>query len=219
MAKKCIPGVFCIENMTLFILLFIFLLSLFFFFTITNRIGGPSEPLLRTQPVNELPVFGTSRRDIPIIGLGKSDVFSDPYFPPLKDNIESGIFYTGPPAFGIGNFPTRRGLPINIETQPTGSYFNQIGILTRSGNINGELILPIFGRNLFSNRDKWQYYTLSNTGNISSKLPVRVHGKDGMSEYGVDELTNGDVVYVQGYNDIFLATVYDSRGLSYIPYL
>jgi hypothetical protein len=40
-----------------------------------------------------------------------------------------------------------------------------------------------------------------------------------MSEYGVDEIYGGDVIYVQGYNDIFLATIYENRGISYIPYL
>lgn len=199
MAKKCIPGVFCIENMTLFILCIVVLMSFFLFFTIFHD----SKENIRVQQTKLREIY--QEPSVNVLAI-KNDVFTDPYFPPLKDNI------------GIVDY--RRGVPINIETQRRGtSHFNQIGILTRTGNINGELILPIFGRNLIANRDKWQYYTLSNTGNISSKLPIRVNGKDAMSEYGVDEIYNGDVVYVQGYNDIFLATVYDSRGLAYLPYL
>jgi hypothetical protein len=209
MAKKCIPGGgLCIENMTLF---FIILLLLFcVFFLITTIRSAPIDYRRQTNIVNNDYV----ESGVPsIIGLAKNDVFSDPYFPPLKDNIGGGIYYPN------NMVNVRRGVPVNIETRPTGSSFNQVGILTRGGNVNGELILPVFGRNLYSNSNKWQYYTLSNTGNISSKLPIRVHGKDAMSEYGVDEIFNGDVIYVQGYNDIFLATIYDSRGLSYIPYL
>jgi hypothetical protein len=205
MAKKCIPGVICIENMTLFFLLLTCLLAAFLFFTLRSS----QNNLIRTHYTHPLAILS------PTIDLARNDVFSDPYFPPLKDNMDGP--FVRPPIFQ-GTYE-RRGVPINMETQRTGRSFNQIGVLTRSGNINGELILPIFGRDLLSNRNKWQYYTLSNTGNISSKLPVRVHGKDGMSEYGVDEINNGDVIYVQGYNDIFLATIYDSRGNSYIPYL
>jgi hypothetical protein len=229
MAKKCIPGVFCIENMTLFILLFVFLiLILLFFFTI--RLLNPMGLLSpRGSQNTENTLLSTTNSIIyPPIDLAindafpsKNNVFTDPYYPPLKDNID--VFY--PPLFAT------RGIPINIETQRTGSFnsfnktsFNQVGILTQTPNLsettvsNTPLILPVFGRNLLTNRDKWQYYTLSNTGNISSKLPIRVKGKDGMTEYGVDEIYNGDSVYVQGYNDNFIANIYDSRIPSYIPY-
>jgi hypothetical protein len=213
MAKKCIPGGgLCIENMTLFLIILLLLFCVFFLM-ITIR-SAPVDYRRQTNIVNNNSDYVES--GIPsIISLAKNDVFSDPYFPPLKDNVGGGIYPSNMANIQV----VRRGVPINIETRPTGSSFNQVGILTRGGNINGELILPVFGRNLYSNSNKWQYYTLSNTGNISSKLPIRVHGKDAMSEYGVDEIFNGDVIYVQGYNDIFLATIYDSRGLSYIPYL
>jgi|LakMenEpi03Aug12_release.lakeMendotaPanAssembly.Ray.scaffolds.fasta_scaffold10112_4 hypothetical protein len=215
MAKKCIPGVFCIENMTLFILFFMFLISLFFIFIMFRSEKKIHNTANRISLTETPPVLPPS---LPLIGLAKTDVFSDPYFPPVQDNTGIGVYYPRNFTDVRGSIP-RRGVPINIETQPTGSSFNQVGILTRAGNKNGELILPLFGRNLLTNRDKWQYYTLSNTGNISSKLPVIVHKKNGMSEYGVDEIYGGDVIYVQGYNDIFLATIYENRGISYIPYL
>jgi hypothetical protein len=182
MAKKCIPGVVCVENMTLFLVFLILLLVIFLFFVY-------QRPPSTTTLLSLSPSIGLATKP--------TDVFSDPYFPPLQD-----------PTIGF-----RRGIP-----RPT---FSQVGILSLHTSGSREpIILPIFGKNLYSNRNKWQYYTLSNTGNISSKLPLSVHGKDGMSEYGVDEINSGDVLYVQGYNESFVATIYDSRGgISYLPYL
>ena len=254
MAKKCIPGVLCVENMTLFIVFLLLLFSLFFFFTV-NR-----DPSLQTHL--SFPKFYSTQTTIEnsgqsmmfpsslSLGLAKPDIFNDPYYPPLKDNIGSGVYYPrnftdvrGLPyvvpsvvsssVYGVSNTPVVNNIPlvsniplvrntlvapINIETQRTGGSYGQVGILTRQLSSTPDMILPLFGRNLFSNRNKWQYYTVSNTGQISSKLPVRVNGKDGMSEYGVDELMCGDTVYVEGYKDTFLATIYDSRGISYLPY-
>jgi hypothetical protein len=159
----------------------------------------------------------------PSFGLAKTGVFEDPYFPPLKETGGywprfssvvgvSSTAYGLSPSYGTSTY----GIPVNIETQPVRSHsFDQVGILTRERG--GDMILPLFGRNV--NHDKWQYYTLSNTGNISSKLPVKVQNRDGMNEYGINEMNNGEIVFVQGYNDSFVSTLYDSRGPSYIPYL
>ena len=126
--------------------------------------------------------------------------FLNPYKPPLKPNM-----YIEP-----------RGIPINISTQGPASAYAQIGILTR---INGpETILPLMGRSLITNRNKWQYYTISNNNNLV-KLPVVNKGKSCTNEYGCDELYNGDTIYVQGYNDAFKATIYENNSLKYIPYI
>jgi hypothetical protein len=103
----------------------------------------------------------------------------------------------------------------SVNTQPTNYTFDQIGILNKVGSSdhNAFNILPLFGRNLFSNRNKWQYYTISNLG---VKLPLRVNGRDGLTEYGVDELYDGDTVFVQGYNETFRVTIYGNNGISYV---
>ena len=126
--------------------------------------------------------------------------FLDPYKPPLKPNM----------------YIESKGIPINIPTQGTPSSYIQIGILTR---INGpETILPLMGRTLFTNRNKWQYYTISNNNNLV-KLPVINKGKSCTNEYGCDELYNGDTIYVQGYNDAFKTTIYENNTPKYIPYI
>ena len=80
------------------------------------------------------------------------------------------------------------------------------------------MILPLMGRSLITNRDKWQFYTMSDTNN-SVKLPVSNRGKSCTNEYGCDNIYNGDTVYVEGYNDAFKATVYENNNIRYIPYL
>jgi hypothetical protein len=126
--------------------------------------------------------------------------FLNPYKPPLKPNM-----YIEP-----------QGIPINISTQGPPSAYRQIGILTR---VNGaETILPLMGRSLITNRNKWQYYTISNNNNLV-KLPVVNKGKSCTNEYGCDELYNSDTIYVQGYNDAFKATIYENNTLKYIPYI
>jgi hypothetical protein len=76
------------------------------------------------------------------------------------------------------------------------------------------------GRKLMNGRDKWQYYTMANgSGNINTKLPVSVNGKSCTGEYGCNDIQNGDTVYVEGYNNVFTATVYENGTFSYIPYI
>ena len=74
------------------------------------------------------------------------------------------------------------------------------------------------GRELYANRDKWQYYTMSDQNN-SVKLPVSSNGKSCTGEYGCDSLSNGDTVYLEGYNDAFKVTMYENNVMQYIPFI
>lgn len=135
----------------------------------------------------------------------KKDVLLNKHAPPEKD----GEYY--PPEEKHPN-----GLPINIKTRGANVDYRQLGILTR---MNGEeMILPLMGKPLYSNRSKWQYYTMTDNNNIV-KLPISSNGRSCTDEYGCDELTNGDTVYVEGYNDMFKITVYDNKYFQYIPFL
>jgi hypothetical protein len=74
------------------------------------------------------------------------------------------------------------------------------------------------GRPLFTNRDKWQYYTISNQHN-NVKLPISFKGKSGLNDYGVDQIFNGDTIYVEGYNEAFRVTVYENDTIKYLPFI
>jgi hypothetical protein len=112
-----------------------------------------------------------------------------------------------------------RGIPVNVQTRGTNMAYQQVGILTRSVNNGQDMILPLMGRRLMTGRDKWQYYTISNTGNMNTKLPVSLNGKSCTGEYGCDDINNGDNVFVEGYNDTFRVTMYENSLFNYIPYL
>ena len=177
MGKKCIPGVLCIENMTLFLLFFILVVLLYLYFTTIKQ----QQPQLSVQPQ--------------VIVLGGMN-----NMPPQNDSLMLN---------GAG------AVPVNIESRGPSPAYTQIGILTRGSG--GDLILPLMGRRLI--RDKMQYYTISNTGNMNTKLPISKNGKSCTGEYGCDEVYDGDTVFVEGYSDTFRATIYENSRFNYIPYL
>jgi len=107
-------------------------------------------------------------------------------------------------------------MPINVRTRGFDDAYRQVGLLTR---INGrETLLALMGRALHTNRNKWQYYTISDQ-NHGIKLPVSKNGRSCTGEYGCDDLMNGDTIYVEGYKDAFKVTMYDNAAPRYIPYL
>ena len=201
MKKKCPPGIICIENVTITFLIFIIgLIGLYFYYKFS-----PNQPTVIVKrnivsPRNEIfPRWNTSYTD------ANRDVLLNPYSPPLKlDRFMPSFFSTIDP----------RGVPINVKTRGFNDAYRQVGLLTR---LNGrETILPLMGRPLHTNRNKWQYYTISDQ-NQGIKLPISYNGRSCTNEYGCDEIYNGDTVYVEGYNDTFKATIYENGSFQYIP--
>ena len=198
MGKKCIPGVFCIENMTLFLLFVISILLIYFYYTLIIKQTTSQKTDTNIILVNPTTIGGLSSRTI-----------LDPNGPPLRND---GVY------FPRDATDVRGSIPINMETRGTGMDYTQIGILTRNQG-QEPLILPLMGRQPMTGRDKWQYYTISNTGNMNTKLPVSLNGKSCTGEYGCDILNNGDTIYVEGYNTTFRATIYENSQFRYIPHL
>ena len=197
MAKKCIPGVICIENMTLFVLALLSISVGYLYYV--QFVRPPKEQTMIISSTGSL-------------DQGDSSL----YAPPLKTIDIRGPVQLPP--------VETRGIPVNIKTSTADTPYRQIGILTknvRSGNERSDpLILPLFGRNLLNGRDKWQYYTVSNSAGASfnAKLPISVNGRSCTGEYGCDGVYNGDTVYVEGYEDTFRATIYENSTLNYIPF-
>jgi hypothetical protein len=166
MGKKCIPGLFCIENMTLFVL-FVIAVFLGYFLYQQQRQQEQKQP-----PPQQIIIVKESANNLAE--------------PPTNHMYQS-------------------------------REYTQIGILTRTQAKGDDLILPLMGRRIRS--QKMQYYTLSNTGNVNAKLPISRNGKSCTGEYGCDEISNGDTVYVEGYSDTFKATVYENSQYNYMPNL
>ena len=103
--------------------------------------------------------------------------------------------------------------PQQINYQPPIQY-RQVGILTPLNGKETNNILPLMGRHI--RRGQWNYYTISNQHN-NVKLPISLRGKSALGERGVDEISNGDSVFVEGVFDAYKATVYDNDTLRYMP--
>ena len=206
MPKRCPPGVFCIENYTIFaIFCILFVITIYVFFKMPNHASSGVGPQNATTIIEEVPVsMSPFVRANPSLSFteNRGDILLNPYAPPVNDE-----------RYLIPSQDVRGVVPINIRTQGVDAAYRQVGILTSQNS--KEQILALMGRPLLTNRDQWQYYTMSERNNI--KLPVSVKGKSCMNEYGCDKIYDGDTVYVQGYNGIFRATIYDNDVLRYIP--
>jgi hypothetical protein len=211
MPKKCPPGVICIENFTfLFVGLLILTILVILYMNSNN-----SKIMLMKNHTNSASYNIPNKFDDYSNTTynhhhhqnhnSNNDILLNPYSAPLRDdrliNIDN---YNGP------------RMPINQPTQSHDTTYRQIGILTR---VQGEeTMLPLMGRPLFSNRDKWNFYTMNDKNNMI-KLPITFKNKSCTNDQGCDNVYNGDKVYVEGYNDIFKVTVYDNNVMQYIPYL
>jgi len=200
MAKRCPPGVICIENITIIFILIILLVSLFVYFKYYIGNGDKSYPMREIIRNDNSGLFPRSNYSYSNI---ENDILLNPYAPPHRDDR---IFPF--------NLDPRGSIPINISTSAVDTTYRQVGLLKR---VNGkEMLLPLMGRPLFTNRDKWQFYTL-NENNI--KLPVTFKQKSCTNEYGCDNVYTGDSVYVDGIDAVFKATMYDSAIYKYIPFV
>ena len=187
-----------VDNVSLLLIFLMVLMILAFFYmyikTSNNRIET-SEPTGK--------VYNPLVPSWPYINLPANDVLLNPYAPPLRDER-----YLVPNVI----------MPINVPTNigAVSATYRQMGILTPFRESSTDKILPLMGRPLFVNRDKWQYYTISNQQN-NVKLPIIFKKKNGLNDYGVDQIYNEDVVYVEGYQHSFKATIYENDTIRYLP--
>ena len=222
MAGKCPPGVICIENMTISLVILSIITTIFLFYFVQNNSKQKNNEEqninynidikrenINTNEANNS-IFSTFTGLFPKPSYSFSNVSNDvlmnPYQPPVRDDRIFQTDYT---------YPIRK-IPINIQTQSFDTNYRQIGILTR--NSGKETILPLMGKPLITNRDKWNFYTISENNNMI-KLPITFNNRRCMSEQGCDNIYNGDSVYVEGYNDSFKVTTYDNNTMRYLPFI
>ena len=218
--KKCPPGVICVENYSMFFL--IICIVIIFYLTYSNFKG--QNITVNNSPSEKIVIKDTQRENVG--GFGNwfggfipswpytnlpSDPLLNPYAPPLRDERYFIPGFNGVPPGTV---------PINISTNigAVDTAYRQLGILTPSNGSSKDSIVPLMGRPLFTNRDKWQYYSTSNQHN-NVKLPVSRAGRSCTNEYGCDKLYNGDTVYIEGVNETYRVTVYDNDTIKYLPFL
>ena len=212
MARKCPPGVVCIENVTLLLAIIVTAGVVWWVWVRPARaehVHAPEPP--GVSPVSWLQAGAplNSCRNCPVVRAtpacattqGRSDVLLNPYAPPLRDSWPCGQ-------------PQPPGVPINIRTRGVEPAYRQVGVLTSLGG--KEEILPLVGRPLEPRRDKWNFYTMA--GNQAQvKLPVTSKGRNCTSEYGCDDLSTGDSVHVTGHKAPFRVTLYENDSPRYLP--
>lgn len=202
--KKCQPGVFCIENLTLFFIIITISLVLYIY---SNSLKQ-TEKIIVKENSEFNSWFGIP--NYPYNNLAK-DVLLDPYIAPLRDER-----YIIPQ---INMIPPGK-VPINISTNvgAVDTSYRQVGILTPLKGTSKDNVLPLMGRPVFSNRDMWQYYCISNQHN-NVKFPIKVNGKNASNEYGVNKLFGGDTIYVEGANEPYKTTIYENDVIKYLPFI
>ena len=210
--KKCPPGVICVENFSMFFVV----VCVGIIFYLTYALNSRQSVTVNSSPSEKIVIKDTRRENAgwfpswPYTNL-PSDPLLNPYAPPLRDERYFIPGFNGVPPGAV---------PINISTNvgAVDTTYRQMGILTPTNGPSKDSILPLMGRPLFTNRDKWQYYSTSNQHN-NVKLPVSRAGKSCTNEYGCDKIYNGDTVYISGVNEAYKVTIYDNDTIKYLPFV
>lgn len=93
--------------------------------------------------------------------------------------------------------------PFNIPTQGVPESYQSMGIVKTP---DGKL-LPLYGRRSISSRERYNYYTRTDTYN-PVPIPVHMQGRDCQDQVGCPELYNGDSVKLAATNETGEVTIY-----------
>jgi hypothetical protein len=89
--------------------------------------------------------------------------------------------------------------------------YSQIGVLSSdaiSADLPQPLILPLFGKQMRTRRERWMYYAAAEKQPLW-KVPVTKSGRNCVDDVGCEEIFDGDEVSVPIYKGVrFTATVY-----------
>ena len=136
MATRCPPGVFCIEYITLCIVLILIIIVYFVFnsYSLNSIDYNTKHSTLDTSHniIIEKPLFNPKPQYA--FNNISDDILMNPYAPPLR-------------------------MPSYNTTK-----YHQLGILTSTEK--SDMIIPLMGKVINNKRDKWNYYTLHNTNTM-----------------------------------------------------
>ena len=98
--------------------------------------------------------------------------------------------------------------PFNIPTQGIPESYQSMGIVkTEDGKL-----LPLYGRRSISSRDRYNYYTRTDSYN-PLPIPVYMKGRDCQDQVGCPELYDGDKVKMSAINQTGEVTIYRVRDI------
>ena len=187
---RCPPGMLCFPNSFSVISWPSLILGLILF-TIVLLVWQE-----RTRNILVMPTQTEQRQPLTVINQGDSRYSRAPE--PERD------WDTGP---DVSRIP-RSNSSFNIPTQGVPETYQSMGIVKTS---DGKL-LPLFGRRSISARERYNYYTRTDSYN-PIPLPIEMQGRDCQDQVGCPELFNGDRVKVSTTNDMGEVTIYKVRDI------
>lgn len=212
----CPPGVWCMDTGMLIAAFLLFAVLVFVGFQIHRNqiLQKPTIVVVPSPPVATVATIATAAPTVPVIP-------QDPRFAPLSPERS----YESPP--DLRGFPTppiyagNPAIPINQPTRGVPDQFQQIGVLTAPGGTETSgtptrTILPLFGRKLISNRDRWNYYTRTD-GMNPVQVPLEYKRRKCDDDVGCDEIMEGETVSVPIMGQSYVANVYRYSVPRYIP--
>jgi hypothetical protein len=99
--------------------------------------------------------------------------------------------------------------PFNIPTQGVPESYQSMGIVKTP---DGKL-LPLYGRRTISSRERYNYYTRTDTYN-PIPMPIQIKGRDCQDQVGCPELYDGDRVKLSATNETGEVTIYRVRDIA-----
>ena len=135
---------------------------------------------------------------------------------PVNVNVEAGDgrYSRSPEAERVWDTPPdysripSASRPFNIPTQGIPETYQSMGIV-KTGD--GKL-LPLYGRRSISSRERYNYYTRTDTYN-PIPIPVHMQGRDCQDQVGCPELFNGDRVKLSALGETGEVTIYRVRDI------
>ena len=208
--KKCPKGTICIENYTLYFILFLLGTVIYciykHYFSSSSRIIENNYGLASTPYFSQL--FTHYHNNVPPHIHSSHPIFnvsSNSGYDLLRPMATPGISYNNNPNDTLMN---PYSPPVQVNEPHS---YKQIGYLKNQNY--GNKLFPLFAKPVHLRRDKWYYYTIFD--NI--KLPIYSNNRKCSSEYGCDSLNNGDIVKLENFNEPFIVTTYDNSTLTYDP--
>ena len=216
---SCPPGVWCLDTGFIILALLVVALVAAVIFILYRK------DTVRHHQVPQKPTVVVVEKAVPVpIQQDSVTSVADPRFNPLPPEQS---YRTGPDMRGFPSPPIAAGrgaMPINEMTRPPGypDTYQQLGVLTAPGGTETSgsptrTSLPLFGRKLATNRDRWNYYTRTD-GINPVQVPLQFKRRNCDDDTGCDEITSGDSVSVPILGQSYVANVYRYSVPRYIPY-
>jgi hypothetical protein len=194
--RRCPPGVFCISDELITILIVLIALAFLFFLYATFILRPTANKSHTIIMPNQLPMM-SAHNQTTVIPIKGGDSRYDMAPEPLRD---WSYMRTMP----IHN------MPINIPTQGLPESFQSVGVIQVD-----DKVLPLYGRRTGRGSDRWNYYTRTDTYN-PVPIPVNFQKRQCMDDVGCQEILSGDDVKVEVLNKHGKSSIYNYGGPKYV---